>query len=58
MESLNTSPQAIELNPSCSGQAHSNRPGTGHVYESMGPGCILIVLHIPSIIRPLKSEDA
>ena len=29
MESLNTSPQAIEINPSYSGQAHPNRPGTG-----------------------------
>ena len=27
MESPNTSRQAFELNPSCSGQAHPNRPG-------------------------------
>ena len=33
MESPNTL-QAIELNPSCSGQAHSNWPGIGH-----GQGC-------------------
>ena len=30
MKLPNTTPQAIELNPTYSGQAHSNRPGTGH----------------------------
>ena len=30
IESSITSWQAIEPNPSCSGQAHSNRPGTGY----------------------------
>ena len=38
-ELSNTSLQAIELNPSCLGQAHSNRPRTGHEYENMEPGC-------------------
>ena len=33
MELPNTSLQAVELNPSCLGQAHPNRPGTGPVYK-------------------------
>ena len=33
-EIVHTSPQAVELNLSCSGQAHSNRPDTG-------PGTVL-----------------
>ena len=51
MESPNTSPQAIEFNPSCSGQAHSSRPGTGHGYENTEPGCVFTVLRVPSKIR-------
>ena len=51
MESPNTSPQAVELDPSGSGQAHSNRTGTGLGYENMEPGCILTVLRVPPVIR-------
>ena len=58
MESPKTNPQAIELDPSCSGHTHSNRPGTGHGYESTELGCILTALRIPSIIRALRSADA
>ena len=54
----NTSSQTIELNPSCWGQAYSNRPGTVSGYESIEPGCILVVVRIPSMICPLRSVDA
>ena len=37
MELPNTSPQAAELNPSCLGQAHPNRPGTGPGHKNMEP---------------------
>ena len=57
MKPPNTSLQVIELDPSCSVQAHSNRSGTGSEYESMEPGCILAVFHILSIIRSLRSVD-
>ena len=50
IKSPNTNPQAIKLNPSCSGQVHSNRPGTDYGYEITKPGCVLIVLSIPFII--------
>ena len=46
MESPNTSPQTIELNPNCLGQAHSNRPGTGYGYKNTEPGCILTVSRV------------
>ena len=55
MELPNTSPQAIELNPSCLRQAQSNRPGTGDEYESTNPRCILTVLRVSSLIRPLDA---
>ena len=58
MELPNTSPQAIELNASCLGKAHSKKPGTGSRYENMEPGCILAVLCIPSIVHSLRSVDA
>ena len=58
MESPNTCPQAIELNPSCLGQAHSKKPGPGFWYETMESGCILVPLHVPSTICPLRSADA
>ena len=58
IESPNTSLQEIELNPSCSGQAHFNRPGTGHGYESTRPEGIVTVLCAPSIINSLGSADA
>ena len=45
MEFPNTSPQAVELNPCCSGQAHSNRPGTGPGDKSTKPGSIFTVPH-------------
>ena len=45
---------AIELNPSCLGQAHLNVSGTGTGYENMEPGCILAILSVPSIIHPFK----
>ena len=54
IESPNTSSQAIEPDSSYSRQAYSYRPGTGHGYENMKPGCIHTVLRVPSIIRPLR----
>ena len=47
-----------ELDPSCLWQAHSNRPGTGPGYKSTEPGCLLTVLHLPSIIYVLRNVDA
>ena len=46
------------LDPRCSGQAHSNRPGTVYRYESMEPVRVLTVLSVPYVIRPIKSPDA
>ena len=48
MESSNTSPQAVKLNLSCSEQAHYNRPGIGPGYENKQPGCLRVVLYVPS----------
>ena len=56
MESI--SPETIKLNPGCLGQAHSNRPGTGPGFENTESACILAVLRVPFIIRPLRSADA
>ena len=58
MESPNTSPQAVELNPSYSGQAHPNRPGTGFGHESTEPESIFTVLRVPFVICPFRSADA
>ena len=58
MESPNTSSQAVELYPSCSGQAHSNGPSTGPGHKNTEPGSILTVLRIPFMICPLRSVDA
>ena len=58
MKLPNTSLQVIELNPSCLGQAHSNRPGTGPGYKNMEPESVFTILHIPSTVYPLKSTDA
>ena len=58
MESLNTSPQAVELNPSCSEQAHPNRPGTGPGHKSTEPGSIFTILRFPFVICPFRSADA
>ena len=66
MESPNASFEAVELNPSCSGQAHPNRPGTGpghksiftSTFTSILPRSIFTVLCIPFMICPLRSADA
>ena len=57
-ESPNTSPQAVELNPSCLGQARFNRPGTGPKYKSTEPGSIFTILRISFIVCTLRSADA
>ena len=49
---------AIELNSSCSGPTHSNRPGAGHGYESMELRCTPKELSVPSMIRLLGIADA
>ena len=46
MESANTSLQTLDLNRSCSKQAHSNRLGISHGYESTEPECILRVYYV------------
>ena len=53
IELSNTSPWAIELNPSCSGQVYYNRLGTCHKNESTEPGFNFIELRVLSMIRPL-----
>ena len=58
MELSNTSPQAIELDPSCSGQGHSNRPGAGPGYKNTEPGSIITVLRVPFKVCLLRSADA
>ena len=55
---LNASPQAIELNPRCSGQAHFKGPRTAPWNESMEYGCAFGILCSLSIIRPLNRADA
>ena len=57
MESPNTNPQAVELNLSCSRQAHPNMPATGTGYKNMEPGGILTILRVPFIAYTLKSAD-
>ena len=57
MKTLNTSPKAIEFNPSCSVQAQFNKLGTGYGNENREPGCNLTVLTVPFIILPLRSAD-
>ena len=54
MQPFNTSPQAIELNPSCSKQAHSNGPGTDPMYESTEPEFTLAVLRFPFVHRKVR----
>ena len=44
MELPKTNLHAIQLNPSCSGQAHSNRPGTGPEYENYNTPCCIYSL--------------
>ena len=57
MESLNISPQTIELNPICSRQAQSNRPGISHGHEITMSRFIHTVLRVPSEIRELIRAD-
>ena len=57
MKSPNTSPHAIELDPRCLEQVHSNKPGTDPGYENTEPGYIFAVLRVPFIICPLKSAN-
>ena len=45
-----TSLQVIERNPTCLGQDHSNKLGTGHGYESMKPGSTHTTLCLSSMI--------
>ena len=42
-KSPNTSPQAVELKPSCLGQAHTNKHGTGPGYKNTEPGCTVFL---------------
>ena len=58
MESPNTSSHTIELNPNCSGQPHSNRPGTVPGYENKDLECILAILCVPFMVCPLRSANA
>ena len=58
VETPNASPQPIELNPKCSGQAHSKGPRTGPGNENMDYGCSFGILCAPSIIRQLSRADA
>ena len=53
MELPKTCLQAIDLIPSCSKQALSNRLNIGQEYESTKLGCIFTLLHVPSTIRPM-----
>ena len=57
MELPNTSPQAIKLNPSCSGQVNCNKPGAGPEYENTEPECTFTIPYIPFMICPLRSPD-
>ena len=57
MELLNTSKQVIEFIPSCLVQAQSKRPDNGPGNENTELVCTLIVLHVPSIIYPVKSTE-
>ena len=50
--------QAVEVNPSCSRQAHPNRPGTGPGHKSTEPGSTFTVLHFPFVVFPFRSTDA
>ena len=58
IESSNISLKTIELDPNCSGQTHSNRPGTDTWYENMEHRCIFAVLHVPFLIHSLRSACA
>ena len=58
MESPNINLQSVKLNPSCSGQAHPNRPDTDSGYKNTEPGSILTVLCVPFMVCPLRSANA
>ena len=58
VKTANTSPQAIELYPRCSGQAHSKGSRTGIRNENMEDGCAFRIRCALSIIRPLSRADA
>ena len=58
MKTCNASPQAIELSPKCSWQAHSKRPITRPRNENMEYECVFKVLTAPSINRPPSDADA
>ena len=49
---------AVELNPSCSGKAHLNRPGISPGHKNTGPGSIFTVLRVPFVICPFRSANA
>ena len=51
MEFPNTSPEAIDLNASCSKQADSSGLGTGHGCENTEPGCIFTEIRVSSTGR-------
>ena len=58
MKMPHTSPQAIEFNTSCSGQAHSKGPSAGPGNKNTEYGCAFGVLHLPFIICPVSRKDA
>ena len=53
MESPKTCLQAIDLIPSYSEQTHSNRLNIGQGYEGTKLVCILTLIRVPSMIRPM-----
>ena len=57
VETPHASPQAIELNPRCSGQAHSKGPRTGPGNENMEYGCAFGILCAPSMTFRPSSAD-
>ena len=58
MELPSTSPQAVELNPSCSVKAHPNKPGTDPGYKNAESGIIFAIFRVPFIICPFRCADA
>ena len=58
VNTLNASPQAIELNPRCSVQAHFKGPRTDPGNENTAYGCAFRILCAPSIIPPLTRAGA
>ena len=57
-ETPNTSTQAIEFDPCCSGQTHSNRSCADPRNVDTEPRCTLGVFCVPCQVRPLGSTDA